>query len=118
MAFCKEYTDEVPTNSQGKLLGAHGQMVRGAFGPFPANYGPQGRPQLAVASDGGIWARQPHSGDKVTSPYSRSNRGKVMGLSGERTYSKEKFQMARNMNVYEGEVFNRTPVKQPLQGAA
>jgi hypothetical protein len=38
MTFCKEYADEVPTNSQGKLLGAQNQIVRGAFGPFPVGY--------------------------------------------------------------------------------
>ena len=40
----KEYTDGLSNSSQSRLLGSHGQMVRGAFGPFAANVVKQPQP--------------------------------------------------------------------------
>ena len=71
------------TGSQGKLVAYHGQSVirnGGIYGPFTGHYGHQGgNPQIAVATDNTIWSRQAHSGDRVISPYSRSNRVNMMG---------------------------------------
>lgn len=119
----KEYGDDgtiLLTGSHGKLVAYHGQSGMrngGTYGPFSGHYGQSGNTQLNVATDT-IWARQVQSGERVTSPYSRSNRVKMMGglSAGERSYSKEKMQsyhhnIHRNINMYDAHLSNRTPVK-------